>query len=117
MAETVTLRKVFRDPVDGKFGPGIKTTIFVAEYPDVRMSSFAKGLDAWAEGDKVVVEITKKGEFTNFKPMGNTTVGQAGNAALESRVSKLEQAVFGATAAHKEPEVQTEVQDEFNDFK
>ena len=114
MAETVTIRKVFRDPVDGKFGPGVKTTIFVAEHPDVRMSSFAKGLDSWQEGDKVVVEITKKGEFTNFKPMGNTTVAQAGNSALEARVSKLEQTVFGATETNKEPEVQ---QDEFNDFK
>lgn len=105
MAEQVTLRQVFHDSVETKYGPGVRTTIKTAEYPDVRMSSFAKGLDSWHEGDKVMIEITKNGDYTNFKPADSKT-------NLEARVEKLEKKVFG-----EDKEIVPESQNDFDDFK
>lgn len=85
--ETVTIKKVYRDVKTTKYGDKTMTTIYVAEYPDVRMSSFDKGLDGLKEGDKLSVEITKNGEFTNFKTGTKTS-------DIESRLKKLEEAVF-----------------------
>ena len=107
MSESVTITKVFRDQKETKFGPRVQTTIYTQEYPDVRISSFSKGLEAWNIGDKVMVEITKNGNFTNFKPADSAT-------SLEARVKKLEASVFGAQETAKEPDVQT--QEEFDEF-
>ena len=105
MSESVTIKNIFRDDVVTKFGPSIRTTIKVAEYPDVRMSSFSKGLDAWKEGDKVMVDITKNGDYMNFKPGDSKT-------NLEARVEKLEKKVFG-----EDKEIVPEAQNDFDDFK
>lgn len=105
--ETVTIKQVFRDPVDGKFGPGTRTTIKTEEYPEVRMSSFAKGLEGWNVGDKVMIEITKNGQYTNFKP-GD------GKTNLEARVDRIEKQL--GIGAPEEKVIDAGQQDEFNDF-
>jgi hypothetical protein len=99
MTETVTIKKIYRDQKQTKFGPKVMTSIYTQEHPDVRMSSFDKGLDNWKEGDKVVVTISKNGNFTNFTIKDTKT-------NLEARVEKLERAVFGSKEETKQPDVQ-----------
>lgn len=111
MVEKVTINKVFRDPVTTKFGPGVRTSILTSEYPGTKMSSFARGTEAWKEGDTVEVDITKNGEYTNFKPVG----AQNGPPALEGRVTRLEEHVFGKKDS--EAVIQTEAQNDFDDFQ
>lgn len=117
MSEQVTVKKVFRDQVNTKFGPGVKTSIFTAEYPDVRMSSFARGAESWKEGDVVSIEMTKNGEFTNFKPAGGSTRGgSAGDTSgLASRVTAIEQHL--GLGEPKEEVINMDQQEDFNDFK
>ncbi len=90
MSEQVTIKKVYRDLKKTKFGEKMMTSIYVLEYPEVRMSSFDKGLDSWKEGDKVLVTVTKNGEFTNF-----STKNTDSKTNLEARVLRLERQVFG----------------------
>ena len=94
-AENVTVEKLFTDEFPSKFGKGMstKTTIYTVEYPGVRMSAFAS-VD-WKPGDTVAVEITKKGNFTNFKPVQAVARGvEVKPSQLEERVKRLEDAVF-----------------------
>lgn len=93
MAEKVTLKQVYFNDVETKFGPAVKVVIVTKEYPGVRMSSFTKGLDAWKEGDEVMVDITKNGAYSNFKPAG---MSGGESTSIEPRVKKLEDSVFGA---------------------
>lgn len=108
MSEQVTIREIYRDPVTTKFGPGTRTTIKVEQYPDVRMSSFSKGTESWQAGDKVMIEITKNGEYTNFKPADAKT-------NLEARVARIEKHL-GLDGAAQAADVVPETQEEFNDF-
>jgi hypothetical protein len=101
MADKVTIDKIYVDQVETKFGPGTKTSIYVLEHPGVKMSSFKK-VD-WKAGDVVMIEITKKGAFTNFTPA-------AGESQLEARVKRLEDKVFGESAA-KAPAKTTAVEE------
>ncbi len=109
MSETITVRKIFRDEIETKFGTKMRTSIYASEYPDVRMTSFDKGTSDWKEGDKVSVEIFKKGEYTNFKVADVKT-------NLEARVARIEKHLsLGAEEATEE--ASQDAQDEFNDFK
>ena len=105
MAEKITIRKIFRDPVNTKFGPGTRTSIFAVEYPDVRMSSFSKGAEGWKEGDEVMIEIKKNGEFTNYKVVDSNSKASVVDKKLEDRVTALERAV-GITSAPTEPVIE-----------
>ncbi len=109
MAENVTLRKIFRDEKETKFGKGIKTTIYTLEYPDERMSTWSKQTGGWKEGDKVSVEITRNGQFVNFKPA-------AMGSELEARVKRLEDKVFGHEESASKETPKQEAGNDFGDF-
>lgn len=106
--DKITIKKIFRDQVNTKFGPGVRTSIFAVEYPDVRMSSFTRGTETWKEGDKVSVEIQKNGEYTNFKPVGTSSGG------LEERVANIEKQLGISPASEKTIDVAQ--QGDFEDF-
>lgn len=108
--ERVTLKAVYRDDVVTKFGPGVRTKIVTKEYPDVKMSSFSKGLEVWKEGDVVEITITRNGEYTNFKPGEGVSRGFGRDSNLEGRVAKIEQHLWP-----KEEVVEADQQD-FDDF-
>ena len=102
MSEQVTIERLFEDKMESKFKKGQvndKTTIYTVEHPGVRMSGWGK--TDWKPGDVVEIEITTKGNFTNFKPVRAVTRGTTGGD-LEGRVKKLEDKVFGAEEAVKE---------------
>ena len=111
MAESVTLKAVYRDPVKTRFGEGVRISIYTMEHPDVKMSSFAKGLEGWNAGDKVMIDIIKNGEYTNFKPADSKT-------GLEARVDRIEKHLGLGQHSTKvaTPDVVPEQQGEFNDF-
>ncbi len=110
MAEQVTIKRVFRDPVNTKFGPGMRTSIYTSEYPEVRMSTFAKGIEGWKEGDKVSVDITRNGDYTNFKPVATGKEG----SGLEARVAKIERHL--GLDENGEATIQTDQTGDFDDF-
>lgn len=102
--EKVTIKKIYRDIKDTKFGKKTMTSIYVTEYPDVRMSSFDKGLETWKEGDTVDVTITKNGEYTNFTSKTASRLG-AVNSDIIKRIEKLEEAVFNSASGEDKSEV------------
>ncbi len=93
--EFVTIKRIYRDQKQGKFGPSTMTSIYTNEYPETRMSSFDKGLDGIKEGDKVEIEIIQKGEYKNFKLAKGGQVAKPVDNDLVRRVEKLEAAIFG----------------------
>ncbi len=108
MSEVVTIKRIYRDEKNGKFGPSTLTSIYTNEYPDTRMSSFQKGLDGLKEGDKLNIEIQKKGDFTNFKAMGvgGSAPSVAAAPAFDAtdilrRLDRLEGFVFDADSFDK----------------
>ena len=97
----VTLTRVFRTDQETKFGVKRKLAIQTQENGEgVWISSFnTKGTEEWVEGMEVDVEITQKGDFMNFKPLGMEGAStsfkpQVNNTELEARVKKLEDEVF-----------------------
>ena len=111
---TVTITQVFRKDVETRFGIKSKVGIKTVEHGDKWLSTFkTKGTEDWAEGMTVEIEVSEKGDFLNFNPIikGGSSVA---SPALEARVKKLEDAVFGATQTKvAEPEDEEGLDSEF----
>ena len=110
--EKVTITKVFHDLVTTKYGPRGKTAIYTQEHPDVKMTTFDKGLDGLKIGDVLEITIEKNGQFTNFKVGAGRATPTATSPDIEARLSKLEKAVFTDKDI-----VSTDQSDDFGDFK
>lgn len=100
----VIIRKIYRGEqlVKGINKP--KIAIKTDSHGESWVSSLnVKGTEAWKEGQEVEIDVTPKvtdkGTYYNFN-----LPGQGGNAALEARVKKLEDAVFGGA----KPEIDNE---------
>lgn len=99
MKEKIKITRVFRgkqaftDKKTGVAKEADKIGIKTDKYGDKWISSFkVQGTENWKEGDEVEIFIEKKGDYLNFTlspSIGATT------AALEARVAKLEDFVFG----------------------
>lgn len=96
---TVTLTRVFRKDIETRFGIKPKVSIQTQEHGDKWLSSFkVQGTEDWEEGMTVQVNISEKGDFINFIPVGGSTATKTAtvdNSAVEKRLSALEDAVFG----------------------
>lgn len=99
--EKLHITKIFRGPQETKFGTKDKIAFKCTQYGDKWVSSFkTQGTENWKESDEVEVFIEKKGEFVNFtlQPTAGSEA-TAAVSALEARVKKLEDFVFGNKAA------------------
>lgn len=95
--ETVRLTRVFRKEKETRYGVKPQLSIQTEQHGDDWLSTFnVRGTDAWQDGDEVQIEVTRNGDFLNFKPVVSH-VGSS-NPNLEARVEKLEKAVFPAKA-------------------
>lgn len=114
----VTISQLFRKDVDTRFGIKPKVGIKTLEHGDKWLSSFkTKGTEHWAEGMQVEVNVSEKGDFMNFDPILGATVASPASPALEARVKKLEDAVFGGQVTPQPKEKETEettLEDEFD---
>lgn len=108
--ETLKLTYVNRKQVETKYGIKPQLVIKADEYGDEYLSTFnVKGTEGWEPGVEVQVEVTKNGDFFNFKPVGVPLSTSKPSSDLEKRVEKLESAVFGQ-------EKEASVQPQHDDF-
>lgn len=97
----VTLTRVYRGTQETKYGIKDKVSIQTQEHGDKWLSMFVPSgagdpTADWKEGDVVKIDISEKGDFMNFKVSGGASKASApASPALEARVVKLEEAVFG----------------------
>lgn len=109
---TVNLVRVFRKDVETKYGIKPKVSIQTKEHGDKWLSTFkTRGTEGWEEGMEVQVNVSEKGDFLNFDPVGGSAAAYSpskGASDLEPRVAALEKAVFGEVKA----EVAVETLDE-----
>lgn len=105
---TVQITQLFRKDVETRFGIKPKVGIKTVEHGDKWLSTFkTKGTEDWTEGMTVQIEVSESGDFLNFNPVGGAKA--TASPALEVRVKKLEDAVFGgAKTASKPAEVVAE---------
>ena len=95
----VVLTRVFRKAKETKYGIKQQLSIQTEQHGDKWLSTFATaGTEDWAEGDTVKINVIENGDFLNFKPMGVSSKGgsEGGNSNVESRLTRLEKAVFGS---------------------
>lgn len=92
--KTVTITKVYKGMQETKFGDKPKVAIKTQEYGDKYLTTFkvTSAMDSWKEGDKVTINVEKKGDFLNFT-MPSAEHAQQGE--LLKRVERLEMAQFG----------------------
>lgn len=98
----VKITSIFRKDVDTRFGVKPKVGIKTEQHGDKWLSTFkTKGTEDWKEGMEVEVNVSEQGDFLNFNPVGGSAGGARATAspALEARVKKLEDAVFGTKTA------------------
>ena len=97
---TVTITSIFRKDVETRFGIKPKVGIKTVEHGDKWLSTFkTKGTEDWTEGMTVQIEVSESGDFLNFNPVGGAKTTASASPALEARVKKLEDAVFGTATA------------------
>jgi len=83
--------------LEGKFGTFYRVGIQTEQYPDKWINGFSNNEPEWKEGDEVELEISTEEymgeEQLKFKiPNAKSLV----NNALEKRIKKLEDKVFGS---------------------
>ena len=108
---TVNITRVFRGEQETKYGLKAKVSIKTEEHGDKWLSTFnTAGTEAWTDGMEVNIDITEKGDFLNFKVPGGVATVPSASPAIEGRVAKLEEAVFGGQkeTATKEETIQME---------
>lgn len=105
MQQSVKITKVFRGKQMTKFGEMDKVGLKTEQHGDIWVSGMfnpkkgPNGTENWKEGDTVEIYIEEKNGFVNFslKPKAPST--GADTSALEARIKKLEDKVFGVTVA------------------
>ena len=103
---SVTISQIFRKDVETRFGIKHKVGIKTVEHGDKWLSTFkTKGTEDWTEGMTVDVEVSEKGDFLNFNPVFKAVSSSTSTSspALEARVKKLEDAVFGVVKTDDVP--------------
>lgn len=101
MPTKVTIQKVFRGKQMTKFGEMDKVGLKTDKHGDTWVSGMfnpkkgPNGTENWKEGDTVEVYIEEKNGFVNFtlKPKAPST--GVDTSAIEARLKKLEDKVFG----------------------
>ncbi len=109
---TVTITSIFRKDVETRFGIKPKVGIKTQEHGDKWLSTFkTKGTEDWTEGMTVQIEVSESGDFLNFNPVGGAKTTASASPALEARVKKLEDTVFGVKTAPADVVVDEETLD------
>lgn len=118
MNQKLKVTKVYRGQQDTKYGKKDKVAIKTEEYGEKWLSCFVTGptrqfLDTINEGDTIEVEVTTKGDFVNFKPL--TSAPSQDLEELKNRITKLEDAVFGAPedSADEPPKMDVPPEEDF----
>lgn len=113
---SVKITKIFRKDVETRFGIKPKVGIMTEEHGEKWLSTFkTKGTEDWVEGMTVEVEVSEKGGFLNFNPVVKGGATANVTPALEARVKKLEDAVFGTGALTASKPAQFAAEDEVLD--
>lgn len=93
--QELTITRVYKGTKETKYGVKPTVAIKTVEHGDKWLSTFkvAPVMDNWKDGDKVTLDVEVTDKFINFKlPEGNS-------AEIETRLKKLEKAVFGEQEA------------------
>lgn len=106
--EKVTLTKVYKTDIDKKTGNKLsfiskkdgsavfftRIAILTKEHGDTWITGmFVEENDprnSWKEGEKVIIDIEKKGDFVNFKLPGKMDILETRLNEIDSRLKKLE---------------------------
>ena len=116
MQTELKLTRVFRGKQATKFGEMDKVGIKTDKHGDTWVSGMfnptkgPNGTENWKEGDTVSIYIEEKNGFVNFSLKPKVNIG-GDTSALEARIKKLEDKVFGEPKSELETLV-SELNDE-----